>query len=119
MDTVSTNDAKLFGEFQLFDQMIVNNQNGNPQKEEDLIILKNELVLKDDGSFISAVKTNEDFRQGIWQSKHHKLILRFESGIVLNLKILAIKDDAIELEQEFETKENYSSGVINYTFIKK
>lgn len=119
IDAVSNNDAKLFGEFELLDLMIVNSQNGSPQKEENLIILGNELALKDDGSFISATEMNEDVQQGIWQSKNDKLILMFENGIEFNFKILEIKDDAIELEQEFETKENYSSGNIYYTFIKE
>ncbi|MDL5512939.1 hypothetical protein QSE00_14020 [Arenibacter sp. M-2] len=116
---VSNNDAKLFGEFELLDLMIVNSQNGSPQKEGNLIILGNELVLKDNDSFISVTEMNEDVQQGIWQSKNDKLILMFENGMEFNFKILEIKDDAIELEQEFEAKENYSSGNIYYTFIKE
>lgn len=119
IDTVSNNDAKLFGEFELLDLMIVNSENGSPQKKENLIILGNELALKDDGSFISATEMNEDVQQGIWQLKADKLILMFENGIEFNFKILEIKDDAIELEQEFEAKKNYSSGNIYYTFIKQ
>lgn len=119
IDTVSNNDAKLFGEFELLDLMIVNSQNGSPIKKENLIILGNELALKDDGSFISGTEMNEDVQQGIWQSKADKLILMFENGIEFNFKILEIKDDGIELEQEFEAKKNYSSGNIYYTFIKQ
>ncbi|MFK5981517.1 MAG: hypothetical protein QM499_01285 [Flavobacteriaceae bacterium] len=119
IDAVSNNDAKLFGEFELLDLMIVNSQNGSPQKEENLTILGNELVLKDNGSFISATEMNEDVQQGIWQSKNDKLILMFENGMEFNFKILEIKDDAIELKQEFEAKENYSNGNIYYTFIKE
>lgn len=119
IDAVLTNDAKLFGEFELLDLMIVNSQNGSPQKEENLIFLGNELVLKDDGSFISATEMNKDVQQGFWQSKSDKLILMFDNGMEFNFKILKIKDDAIELEQEFEAKENYSSGNIYYTFIKE
>lgn len=113
IDTVSNNGAKLFGEFELLDLMIVNSQNGSPIKKENLIILGNELALKDDGSFISGTEMNEDVQQGIWQSKADKLILMFENGIEFNFKILEIKDDAIELEQEFEAKKKTIPVVIS------
>ena len=119
IDAVSNNDAKLFGEFELLDLMIVNNQNGSPQKEENLIILGNELVLNNDSSFISVNEMNEAVQQGKWQSKNNKLILRFENGLEFNFEIIEIKDDAIELEQKLEAKGNYSSCSIYYTFIKE
>ena len=104
IDTQSINNEKLFGEFELFDRMIVNSQNGEPQKEDNLTILGNELALKSDGSFASTTDMEGNILSGFWQSGNDKLKLMFENGIEHNFKILEIKDDAIELEQEFKSQ---------------
>ena len=114
----SGHDQRLIGEFELLDLMIVNSENGKPQKEQNLHVLGNQLILNRNGSLSSFNDLTSKLQIGTWTLNSGKMILTLEDSPEIELNLIKLGEDQMELEQHFEANGNLAEGNISYTFEK-
>ena len=110
----SIEESSIIGDYSRFDAIMVNSDNGTPQRFESLeAYLGDELQLLDDGSFKSTTL------QGNWTKEGAILFLYPQVGSSINFEIEEMDGQILELSNRYESYDAYSDGTITYTFIKK
>ncbi|MEM1134625.1 MAG: hypothetical protein AAGI07_02215 [Bacteroidota bacterium] len=108
----------LIGEYQIIDLIVVNDENGVPQKTEDLNLLDHFLQLNNDGTFNMSKQNNGKLQNGNWIQSGSKLLLIMEDGSNFALSITQTDTSKLQLDQPFEAQLGFAPGVVYYEFCR-
>lgn len=104
----------ITGDYTMLNSTIVNSDNGTPQGFGTLkAFIGDKLQLSDDGSFKSSSG------EGRWIKEGNTLFLNTVEGLTLNFEVQKQDDQTLDLLQKYDSYDDYSDGIIAYTFIKK
>ncbi len=109
----SVNESSILGDYSRLDALVVNSDNGTPQRFESLeAYLGDELQLLDDGSYTSSTG------KGHWTKETDILSLHPVDGTPVNFEVQIGDEQTLELLHTYEAYGNYAQGYIVYTFVK-
>jgi hypothetical protein len=104
----------IIGDYTKLNSTIVNSDNGTPQSFETLkSFIGSELQLSDDGSFKSSTG------EGRWIQEGNTLFLNPIEGLTMNFEVQKQDGLTLDLLQKYDSYDDYSDGIIAYTFVKK